>query len=65
MPDSNIVSFFNKNAEDLQTQRTSLKVEIYGVKIEMDVYGKDNTGIKDFLETCLRTASTSSHASAK
>ncbi|AZN69275.1 hypothetical protein DX910_14470 [Acinetobacter haemolyticus] len=57
MPDSNILKFFNENAEEKDTQRTSLKVEFNGVKIEMDVYGKDHTGVKDFLETCIKTAS--------
>ncbi|RSN77929.1 hypothetical protein [Acinetobacter haemolyticus] len=65
MPDSNIVNFFNKNAEGQDQQRTSLKFEYNGVKIEMDVYGKDNTGMKDFLETFLKTASLSSQPSAK
>ncbi|WP_336937030.1 hypothetical protein [Acinetobacter modestus] len=57
MPDSNIVNFFNKNSEGQDTQRTSLKVEFNGVKIEMDVYGKDLSGINNFLENCLKTAS--------
>lgn len=57
MPDSNILKFFNENSEENDTQRTSLKVEFNGVKIEMDVYGKDTSGINNFLETCLKTAS--------
>ncbi|RXS92942.1 hypothetical protein [Acinetobacter junii] len=62
MPDTNIVNFFNKNAEGRDQQRTSLKVEINGVKIEMDVYGKDNSNIKDIFDQCLKTASTSPKA---
>ncbi|MFD2012988.1 hypothetical protein ACFSHO_03600 [Acinetobacter vivianii] len=48
MPDSNILKFFNQNTEEQETQRTSLKVEFNGVKIEMDVYGSDISGINNF-----------------
>ncbi|ENX20156.1 hypothetical protein F892_03079 [Acinetobacter vivianii] len=57
MPDSNILKFFNQNTEEQETQRTSLKVEFNGVKIEMDVYGSDISGINNFLESCLKTVS--------
>ncbi|WHP07007.1 MULTISPECIES: hypothetical protein [Acinetobacter] len=65
MPDTNIVNFFNKNIEEHNQQRTSLKVELHGCKIELDVYGNDYKGVQDVLEKCLKTASLTFNSSAK
>ncbi|MBK0062419.1 MULTISPECIES: hypothetical protein [unclassified Acinetobacter] len=57
MPENNLIQFFNNNTEDNRQQRTTLKVEINGCKIELDVYGKDAGEAHKIFESCLKTAS--------
>lgn len=58
MPDDNLIQFFNANSQDNRQQRTTLKVELNGCKIELDLYGKDSGETRDIFEACLKTAST-------